>query len=179
MRVLIVVDMQNDFITGPLGSEDAQAIIPNILEKMNAYFSSDYYVLCTMDTHFSDYLDSVEGKHLPIEHCIWSSEGWKLENSINTLVINHPNNSDTVTKEAFGAISLVDILDKDIESIELCGVCTDICVISNAILVKSILPNVPIIVDASCCAGSRPEAHKKALELMKNSLHIDVINWEK
>lgn len=186
MKVLIVVDMQNDFITGSLGTKEAQAIVPIVVKKLGAYYNDDNCaVIFTKDTHHSDYLSTEEGKHLPIEHCINGTKGWLLEPTVIESIENSQEtlrNSYLICKRTFGAIELSDYLNniynQNYESIELIGLCTDICVISNAIICKSILPNVPIIVDASCCAGSTPEAHQKALELMRDSLQINVINWE-
>lgn len=186
MKVLIVVDMQNDFITGSLGTKEAKAIVPNVVKKLKTYYNEDNYaIIFTKDTHHSDYLSTEEGKHLPVEHCIDGTKGWLLEPTVIELIGNPQEvlrNTYFICKRTFGAIELTDylinIFSQDYESIELIGLCTDICVISNAIICKSTLPNVPIIVDASCCAGSTPEAHKKALELMRDSLQINVINWE-
>ena len=193
MKVLILVDMQNDFITGSLGTEEAQAIVPNVVKKLKAYYNDDNYaVIFTKDTHHSDYLSSEEGKHLPIEHCIEDTDGCLFEPSISDMLddesfFTDENKQWVVSKNTFGAKNLFGVLDyinnhlessNKIDSIELVGLCTDICVIANAIICKTALPDVPIIVDASCCAGSTPEAHVKALELMRDSLQIHVINWE-
>ena len=132
----------------------------------------------------SDYLSTEEGKHLPVEHCIEGTYGCLLQSSVIDAIDETDKdfkNTYMLCKRTFGAIELSDYLNnvfsQDYESIELIGLCTDICVISNAIICKSTLPDVPIIVDASCCAGSTPEAHQKALELMRDSLQINVINW--
>lgn len=186
MKVLIVVDMQNDFITGSLGTKEAQAIVPNVVKKLKAYYNDDNYaVIFTKDTHHSNYLSTEEGKHLPVEHCINGTKGWLLESTVIEAIINPLEalrNIYFICKRTFGAIELSNYLynfiNQDYESVELVGLYTDTGVISDAIICKSTLPNVPIIVDASCCAGSTPEAHKKALELMRDSLQINVINWE-
>lgn len=185
MKVLIVVDMQNDFITGSLGTKEAQTIVPNVKKKIQLYYKNNYTVIFTKDTHYDNYLFTEEGKHLPVKHCIKGTYGWLLQSSIIDAVDEGDmdfKNTYILSKGTFGGIMLTDYLNNvismDYKSVELVGLCTDICVISNAIICKSILPNVPIIVDASCCAGSTPEAHKKALDLMKNSLQINITNME-
>ena len=175
MKILVVVDMQNDFITGSLGTKEAQAIVPNVIAKIKEYDRDDCQIIFTRDTHHSNYLLTEEGKNLPIEHCIEGTVGWLIEPNISKLV------TDKVlfaSKKTFGSLDLIKILQmnrENVESIELIGLCTDICVISNAICCKSTMPNTPIYVDSSCCAGSTPEAHEKALDLMKHSLQIHVI----
>lgn len=183
MKVLVVVDMQNDFITGSLGTKEAQLIVPNIVKKIKKQISEDGNIVITYDTHFDNsYLKSIEGQKLPIKHCIKETKGFKLIDEISREILLYPSEKILpIEKYSFGSPVLGFILDAmndnmDIDSIELVGLCTDICVISNAVILKSTLPNVPIIVDASCCAGSTPEAHEKALDLMEQSLQIDVIN---
>lgn len=174
-KVLIVVDMQNDFVYGSLGTKEARAIIPSIESKVRQYSESeDGRIAFTSDTHDHDYLSSMEGKHLPVEHCIFGSNGWRI---IDELFGYATNADHYCNKQTFGYDDWEYEFrnDRSIESFEIVGVCTDICVISNALILKSIYPEIPIIVDASCCAGSTPENHCMALRIMK-SCHIDIIN---
>ena len=170
MKILVVVDMQNDFIDGALGTREAVAIVPKVVEKIKSF---EGRILFTRDTHEADYLGTQEGKNLPVEHCIRGTKGWELAPEIEKLRTEEP-----IDKPSFGSISLGTLLkaqDEDlkkqgepgIESITLIGLCTDICVISNAMILKAYLPEVPVIVDADCCAGVTPESHKNALEAMK------------
>jgi len=167
MKYLIVVDMQKDFITGSLGTEDAQAILPKVIDKVNHY---DGQILFTKDTHTEDYLNTQEGKKLPVKHCIKGEDGWALADGLKEAAIK--GGWKIYEKPAFGSVELAEALKKEnereaIEEIELCGLCTDICVISNALLLKAFLPEVPVCVDAVCCAGVTPESHKNALSAMK------------
>lgn len=166
-KILIIVDMQNDFISGALGTKEAQQIVDKVAEKIETFDGEVYY---TRDTHQENYLKTQEGKHLPVVHCIEGSEGWKLEEKIQRWASQ--KQAGIFNKGSFGSPELahhmVRLNQKEkIESIELAGLCTDICVISNAMLLKAALPEVPIIVDASCCAGVTPESHQNALEAMK------------
>jgi len=161
MKYLIVVDMQVDFITGSLGSSLATALVPNVVEKVKSF---DGKVIFTRDTHFADYMQTQEGKKLPVPHCIKDTAGWQVCDELKPYV-------DTVIdKITFGSVDLPQILkdyDEKIDAIELCGLCTDICVISNAMILKAAFPEVPITVDASCCAGVTVESHNTALNAMK------------
>lgn len=164
MKVLVVVDMQNDFIDGALGTNEAVAIVPNVINKIKNF---DGLVLATRDTHYENYMETQEGKNLPVPHCIKDTDGWQLRPEIEELITTTP-----IDKPTFGSVALGEYLvelskTETIESITLIGLCTDICVISNAMLVKASLPEVPIIVDASCCAGVSPASHDQALEAMK------------
>jgi len=164
MKYLIVIDMQNDFVDGALGTKEAVAIVPNVAEKIKGF---DGKVLFTRDTHHENYIDPQEGKNLPVPHCIEGTEGFELVQEIKALCDSKP-----IDKPVFGSAELGMKLQAEnekepIESITLVGLCTDICVISNAFVIKSFLPEVPIIVDASCCAGVTPESHLRALESMK------------
>lgn len=166
MKILIVVDMQNDFIDGVLGSPEAQAIVPNVKKKIEEY--SDSYrnaIIFTRDTHHDDYLETQEGKKLPYPHCISGTHGWEIADGI------YKEGGKLVNKPTFGSTWLPKYIISNyqhrIDSIEIIGLCTDICVISNAMILKANLPEVPIIVDSSCCAGVTPESHKNALEAMK------------
>lgn len=161
MKTLIVVDVQNDFITGVLGSDDAVAIMPNIKKKIKEYVDAGRRVIFTRDTHNDNYLKTNEGKHLPVEHCIQYTHGWKIADDIdkevpNCIYINKPN---------FGYLNWKHRQFND--DVEIIGVCTDICVVSNALILKATFPEINIRVDASCCAGVTPETHKAALETMR------------
>lgn len=172
MKYLIVVDMQNDFVEGALGTKEAVAIVPNVVEKIKEF---DGKVLFTRDTHHENYMETQEGKNLPVPHCIEGTEGFELVAEIKALCDSKP-----IDKPVFGSVELGMKLQAEnetesIESITLIGLCTDICVISNAFVLKSFLPEVPIVVDASCCAGVTPESHLRALESMK-TCQIQVVN---
>ena len=187
MKVLVIVDMQNDFIDGALGSLEAQAIVPNVVEKIKNYENKEEILLLfTKDTHYADYLDTLEGKYLPVPHCIENTHGWSINKEIKDAVKSHDFLgysskkiiNSRVYKNTFGSDNLRELLEKEkdnIEEIEFVGVCTDICVISNVLMARQALPNTKITVDASCCAGVTPEKHKAALEVMK-SCQIEVIN---
>ncbi len=165
MNVLIVVDMQNDFIDGALGTKEAKEIVPKVAEKIKSF---DGRVIATRDTHEENYLDTQEGRKLPVKHCIRGTAGWEIRSEIQELIRELP-----MDKLTFGCLDLGNALQKydewqeKIESVTLIGLCTDICVISNAMIVKAALPETRVIVDASCCAGVTPESHKQALEAMK------------
>ena len=164
MKTLIVVDMQNDFIDGVLGTPEAQAIVPKVKKKIEEYRANGDNVIFTKDTHFDDYLETQEGTYLPIEHCIIDTHGWGIPKEIDVDGCVHH------TKMTFGFNWFACTDDPQltvIDEIELVGLCTDICVISNAMILKAAFPEIPIVVDASCCAGVTPESHKNALEAMK------------
>lgn len=172
-KILVVIDMQNDFITGPLGTPEARAILPRVEEKVCRYKMDDVYF--TMDTHGEDYLETMEGKKLPVKHCILQTKGWELAVSLGDEV----SSTHKIKKGRFGTINLGGVLlmrnyESKISEIEMVGVCTDICVISNALILKAMLPDIPIIVDSRCCAGTTPERHEMALEVMRNC-QIEVI----
>ena len=163
-QILIVVDMQNDFIDGALGTKEAAAIVPKVEDKIRNF---DGEVFFTRDTHETWYLETQEGKNLPVPHCIRGTEGWQIRKELDALRKTEP-----IDKEIFGSTDLAaDLLalheDEEIGSITLVGLCTDICVISNALLLKATLPEVPIYVDAACCAGVTPESHENALKAME------------
>lgn len=161
MKYLIVVDMQVDFITGALGSKDAEAIVPNVVEKVKNF---DGKIIFTRDTHFDNYMDTQEGKKLPVPHCIKDTDGWQICDELQ------PFAETVIDKITFGSVELPRILEsfgEPIEEIELCGLCTDICVISNAMILKATFPEVKISVDASCSAGVTKENHLTALNAMK------------
>ena len=160
MNILIVVDMQNDFISGSLGTAEAQAIVGNVAEKIKCF---DGKVIFTRDTHEENYMDTHEGKKLPVSHCIIGTEGWQIHPALTPYV------REVIDKPTFGSVTLAHLISAmdNVESITLIGICTDICVISNAMLLKAFMPEVSITVDASCCAGVTPETHQAALTTMK------------
>jgi len=182
MKVLIVVDMQKDFIDGALGTPEATAIITEVIERIEA--GRGELVLFTQDTHNEDYLDTPEGKKLPVVHCIEGTEGWEINPAIKTAWKNHPDtivisdlHDNTFTKPVFGSVEMVEFLktkQSEIESIEILGICTDICVISNAIMIKNTLPHIEISVNSACCAGVTPQSHQEALNVMK-MCHINIM----
>lgn len=172
MKVLIVVDMQNDFIDGALGTAEAQAIVPKVEQKLKDF---DGTVIFTRDTHFDDYLSTQEGRNLPVPHCLYQSDGWQIRDELQPYM-----GDIVIDKLTFGSDELGLLLSElndeaPIESIEFVGLCTDICVISNVMIAKAFLPEVPLLVDASCCAGVSPETHHNALEAMK-VCQVQVIN---
>lgn len=165
-RLLIVIDMQNDFIDGSLGTKEAQAIVPAVVEKIREF---DGTVLFTRDTHGEDYLQTAEGKKLPVVHCIKGTKGWELQEEIEAL--RAEKNAVVFDKQTFGSRELAEYISESIQSggvdsIVLCGLCTDICVISNALLLKAFMPEVPIVVDSARCAGVTVESHENALKAM-------------
>lgn len=176
IKILIVVDMQNDFITGSLGTKEAEAIVPNVIKKIEEYNQDpNGYVIYTQDTHNSDYPNTQEGKKLPIIHTIKPTEGWCIHPEIaQALSVKGKG----IEKSTFGSMELLEyILAYNInlvKHIKFIGVCTDICVISNVLPVKAKFPEIPIIVDSSCCAGSTPEKHEMALQVMQ-SCQIEII----
>ena len=169
MKVLVVVDMQNDFIDGSLGTKEAQKILPGVVEKIRNYKGR---VNATRDTHGRDYLNSAEGKQLPVVHCVKDTEGWQIRPEVEEAV-REKTGSRILDKPTFGSVELgeymrqLDQTEGPVEEITLIGLCTDICVISNALLLKAYLPEVSIRVEASCCAGVTPESHEQALGAMK------------
>ena len=179
MKVLVVVDMQNDFITGPLGTPEAQAIVPKVCELIE----QDYDDVCyTMDTHDELYLDSHEGKILPVEHCIFQTKGWYVEPHVWAALEKRTDRyfhlQQHIKVDRFGSTTLAEtykgIAEFERLSFDICGVCTDICVISNALMLRTHYPYSNIRVIASACAGTTPEMHQKALDVMR-SCHIEVV----
>ena len=163
--VLIVVDMQKDFIDGALGTAEAVAIVPAVVEKVQ-HFLGD--IIFTRDTHFENYMETQEGHNLPVPHCIRGSEGWQICKELLAFTEGKP----VIDKVTFGSMELGPVLQQmheedEISSITFVGLCTDICVISNAMLLKASLCEVNITVDSACCAGVTPQSHKNALEAMK------------
>ena len=169
MKILVVVDMQNDFIDGALGTPEAVQIVPYVKKRIQSF---DGKVLFTRDTHFADYLDTQEGRNLSVKHCIKDTSGWQIHPELEALRITEP-----IDKLTFGSADLPKILaqEKDIEEITFVGLCTDICVISNVMITKAFFPEIPLIVDAKACAGVTPESHKNALSAMK-MCQVTVIN---
>lgn len=158
MKILIVVDMQNDFISGSLGSNAAKEIVPKVLHKIKSF---DGRIIFTRDTHSSKYLTTREGRLLPVEHCIKYSNGWQICDELKEFV------TEIVDKTTFGSYDLPKVIGENPDEIELCGLCTDICVISNAMILKAAYPETDIIIDSSCCAGVTPDSHKTALDAMR------------
>lgn len=165
-KVLVVVDMQKDFVDGALGSKEAVAIVPAVVKKIEGF---DGQIFATMDTHYDGYMDSHEGKNLPVPHCIEYSAGWKLDKDVQAAL--DKKGYIQVKKPTFGAVQLADVIRSEVpevESIELIGLCTDICVVSNALLLRAAFPETDIYVDPECCAGVTPARHKATLEVMRS-----------
>ena len=171
-KVLVVVDMQKDFVDGALGSKEAAAIVPAVVKKINEF---DGEIFVTYDTHFEDYLETAEGKKLPVPHCMKGTDGWELNDEVEQALAS--KTFTPVEKKTFGSVDLPALIKetagKDELTIELIGLCTDICVVSNALIIKANFPEAPVSVDASCCAGVTPGKHEAALETMR-SCQIDV-----
>lgn len=167
MKVLVVVDMQNDFITGSLGTPEAQAIVPKVKKKIEEAVKNGDLIIYTQDTHFEDYLETKEGKKLPVEHCLVDSEGWQIPDEL--LPPDDYQNIEFYNKYTFGSTMLPELLKRIVcDEIELVGLCTDICVVSNALMLKAHLyQSNEISVDATCCAGVTPETHEAALKTME------------
>ncbi len=163
MKLLVVVDMQRDFVDGALGTPEAVAIVPKVAEKLTTCRAAGWRVVFTRDTHTEDYLNTQEGRNLPVPHCIRGTPGWEIVPELPTL------DSLVLDKPSFGSQELVRYVAglEDLEEIELVGLCTDICVISNALLLKAAVPEVSISVDAACCAGVTPASHENALSAMR------------
>lgn len=167
-KLLVVIDMQNDFIDGALGTPEAEDIVPDVCEKIKEF---DGEVVFTMDTHTSLYPDTQEGRKLPVPHCIKGTDGWELNEDIKAL----STGCRIFEKPTFGSVELANyIADGDYKYIELVGLCTDICVVSNALLIKAFVPETPVIVDSFCCAGVTPDSHMNALDTMR-SCQIEVL----
>lgn len=167
-KILVVVDMQKDFVDGALGSNEAVAIVDNVVNKINEF---DGDIIVTYDTHYDNYMETREGKYLPVPHCIKDTDGWCLSKKVlDAINLNIKKLKTTIEKPTFGSTELVDVF-KEVEEknteVTLIGLCTDICVVSNAMLLKANYPEMDIVVDASCCAGVTPESHKAALTTMK------------
>ena len=162
MKLLVVVDMQNDFIDGALGTKEAQAIVAPVRAKVDAALRAGDTVIYTRDTHEENYLDTQEGRNLPVKHCIRGTQGWEIRSEV------YVEGCEIIDKPTFGSVNLAErVAQLQPEAVELIGVCTDICVISNAVLIKSYLPELPVSVDAACCAGVTPQSHENALAAMR------------
>ena len=157
-KTLIVIDMQNDFIDGSLGTKEAEAIVKNVKAKIQEYKSRGDEIIFTRDTHHDDYMESNEGKHLPVVHCIEGTDGWQIKDVLDT------EGAVIIDKPSFGYTGWGDY---KFEEVELIGLCTDICVVSNALFIKALFPEIKVSVDSSCCAGVTPESHESALMTMK------------
>lgn len=160
-KILVVTDMQKDFVDGALGTEEAQAIVPAVCEKIRHF---DAEIVFTMDTHTAQYLHTQEGRKLPVPHCIKGTQGWELDSRIRPL----SEGCRIIEKPSFGSLELAKyVAEGGYDRIEVIGLCTDICVISNAMLLKAYLPEQTVTVDSACCAGVTPESHQKALDVMR------------
>lgn len=177
-KILIVVDMQNEFVNGALGSNEAKQIISNVKDKIiDVSKEENTAIIFTRDTHDEDYMNTEEGKNLPVPHCIKGEHGWELVDEIKelSLTIGKIIDKDTFGSRELGTYLLTLEGEFHIEEIEFVGLCTDICVISNAVIAKTFCPNIHLVVDAACCAGVTPESHDIALEAM-SSLQVEVRN---
>ena len=168
---LVVVDMQNDFVDGALGTPEAVAVVPKVVEKIMGFNGE---IFATLDTHFENYMQTAEGRHLPVPHCVKGTPGWQLNSNVAAAL--NQRGYTPVEKLTFGSVDLPGLIAQaangEAFTVELVGLCTDICVISNALLLKAHFPEAPITVDAACCAGVTPHAHQAALATMK-SCQID------
>ena len=171
-KILVVVDMQKDFVDGALGTKEAVAIVPAVVKKIKGYDIKNVFV--TRDTHQADYIDTQEGAYLPVEHCIEGTPGWEINSEVADVV----KGATFVNKPTFGSVTLAgmirDIAENEDIEIELIGLCTDICVVSNALMLKAFMPEVKISVDSACCAGVTPKKHEAALETMR-SCQINIV----
>ena len=167
MRFLIVVDMQNDFINGSLGSSHAEAIVPAVVQRIRSFDGS---IIFTRDTHDENYLNTQEGKKLPVVHCIKGTHGWEICDALKEYA------HTVIDKPTFGCAELPALLSAlgSVDEVTLVGLCTDICVISNAMLIKAAFPEAKVIIDSSCCAGVTPESHNNALAAMA-AVQIEII----
>lgn len=184
MKILLVVDMQNDFIDGALGTSEAAAVLPYVKERIVS--AKDELILFTQDTHGDDYLQTQEGRNLPIEHCIINTPGWEIHPSLINAFEENPSSprisglkNNSLIKNTFGSKALITLLEdlaekNEIERVEILGLCTDICVISNAMLIKTYFPETEIVVNEKGCAGVSPESHNTAIAAMK-SCQVKVI----
>lgn len=174
MKILVVVDMQNDFVSGALGTPEAERIVPNVVKRIDGWEGD---ICVTQDTHGADYLETQEGRLLPVPHCIEGSEGWLLAPAVENALAKK-RGVHRFTKTTFGSQSLAAALAErrdEIEEIVLIGLCTDICVLSNALVLKVFLPEVPVTVDAACCAGVTPQSHRNALNAM-GGCQVKIVN---
>lgn len=165
-KILVVVDMQNDFVDGALGSAEATAIVDNVVNKIEKF---DGDIIATYDTHYENYMQTNEGKNLPVSHCIKGTDGWKLNNKVEAAL--EEKGYVSIEKITFGSVDLPNkvksLVDDEDFSIELVGLCTDICVVSNALILKANFPEAEISVDSSCCAGVSVATHNAVLDTMR------------
>lgn len=165
-KILVVVDVQKDFVDGALGTKEAVAIVSNVVKKINE-FDGDIFV--TYDTHFEKYMETSEGKKLPVPHCIKGTDGWQLNDQVAEALKGRDYTA--VEKLTFGSVDLPALIKEKVGdeefTVELVGLCTDICVVSNALILKANYPEMEVIVDAACCAGVTPDSHNAALATMK------------
>lgn len=165
-HILVVVDMQKDFVDGALGTAEAVAIVPNVVKKIESF---DGQIFVTYDTHYDNYMETSEGRNLPVPHCIKGTPGWELDAQVAKAL--EGKEYQAVEKNTFGSVDLPELVESAVGprpfTVELVGLCTDICVVSNALLLKAAFPEAQIFVDADCCAGVTPESHKAALTTMK------------
>lgn len=174
-NVLVIVDMQNDFISGSLANKDGEKVVKNIIKEIK---SNKYdYIALTRDTHFNNYLNTLEGKNLPIKHCIHKTDGWKIRSEIYDEVEKSGIAHKTYDKKSFGSFSLpheLAIYENELKSIVVTGLCTDICVVSNALILRAELPNVPMYYIKDACAGTSKKAHNASLEVMRSCQIYDI-----
>lgn len=174
-KTLIVIDMQNDFIDGSLGTKEAVAIVPNVLDKIKASKDAGDRIIFTRDTHFENYMDTQEGKKLPVKHCIKGTDGWQIREGLCEAAYDNKEEATIIDKKSFGFTDWKGILGNDYDGeIELIGLCTDICVVSNALIIKALYPEARVSVDSKCCAGVTPVLHDSALKTM-GSCQVDII----
>ena len=180
VNILLVVDMQKDFVDQALGSKEAVAIVPAVVAKINEYKKAGDVIICTKDTHEESYLETQEGINLPFTHCVIDTEGWQFDDQIAAAL---PKDATVINKPTFGSTDLIELIGKYVAeygqpnvNLEIIGLCTDICVLSNALLEKAFYPEMPISLDAACCAGVTPDKHFAALESMA-SCQIAITNW--
>lgn len=176
MKMLAVIDMQKDFVDRALGTKEAVAIVPAVVKKIAEARKS--VIVTTFDTHYDNYMNTLEGKMLPVPHCIKGTDGWLLNDDVAAALKGATDNGNlviTINKNTFGTMQWEDILKKyDIDEIEICGLCTDICVISNALILRALKPDMRIVADSGACAGVTPENHEAACKVM-GSCQIEVI----
>ena len=169
MKILVVVDMQNDFIDGSLGTKEAKSILPFVKDKIEVFQKNKDQVIYTKDTHYENYLETQEGLKLPVKHCIKNTSGWEIPSSILLP------NAKVFEKETFGSVHLIEYLKtQEFDELHFVGLCTDICVVSNVLLAKATFSNKKIVVDSKCCAGVTPKSHEEALNTMR-MCQIDIL----
>lgn len=173
-RILIVVDMQNDFVTGALGTDEARAVVSRVVDKIELYDRPENMIVFTRDTHHDDYLETYEGKNLPVVHCVADTKGWEIVPEIEEVM---PLDSPIIDKHTFGSYALVEALMEHADEntiFEIVGLCTDICVVTNALMIRAAFYENEVIVDKSCCAGVTPEKHQAALATM-DSCQVKIV----